>query len=315
MSTLANARCLVLGGAGFLGMNLCRDLAGRVMYLRAFGRCSRPDALPDCVDWIQGDFADPDAVARAVAGCDVVFHLVNATTPASANANMVADVQSNVLSTLALLQACCSAAVRRIVFVSSGGTIYGIPSVLPTPEDAPTSPITAYGISKLSIEKYLHLFEFTHGLSYRVLRVANPFGPYQTASKGQGVVAAFMQCTLLNRPIEIWGDGTIVRDYIYIDDVTRALVAAATHEGAERIFNIGSGKGKNLLEIVSAIEQALGRPIEVRFREGRKVDVPVSILEIQRAAVGLGWIPEAEFEAAIATTLAWYQNHHTKRYE
>jgi UDP-glucose 4-epimerase len=315
MSTLANARCVVLGGAGFLGMNLCRDLVGKVKHLRAVGRRSRPDGLPDDVEWIQGDFADAQAVAGAVAGCDVVFHLINASTPASANSNMVADVQNNVLCSLALLQACRNASVRRLVFVSSGGTIYGIPSVLPTPEDAPTSPITAYGISKLSIEKYLYLYEFAYGLSYRVLRVANPFGPYQTAAKGQGVIAAFMQSTLLGCPIEIWGDGTIVRDYIYVDDVSRALIAAATHEGADRVFNVGSGKGKSLIEIVSTIEQALGRPIEVRFREGRKVDVPVSILDIHRAAVGLSWTPEADFEAAIATTLAWYQQHHPKCYE
>lgn len=315
MSTLVNARCLVLGGAGFLGVNLCRYLADKVGQLRAFGRGPRPSCLPDGAEWIRGDFADAKALEEVVAGCDVVFHLVNASTPASANADMVADVQNNVLCSLALLQACCNAGVQRLVFVSSGGTIYGIPSVLPTPEDAPTNPITAYGISKLSIEKYLHLYEFAHGLSYRILRVANPFGPHQTAAKGQGVIAAFMRCTLLDSPIEIWGDGTIVRDYIYVEDVNRALVAAATHEGIDRIFNIGSGKGKSLIEIVSAIEHALGRSIKVHFREGRKVDVPVSILDISRAAAGLEWSPETDFETAIATTLAWYQENYPKCYE
>lgn len=302
---LSRMRCAVLGAGGFIGTNLCRALVGRVDSLRAFGRRqSFPEALRGC-DWMPGDFADPTCLAAAVAGCDVVFHLVNATTPASANVDKVADLNANVASTLSLLDACRETGVRRVVFVSSGGTIYGIPEQVPTPETSTTNPITAYGISKLAIEKYLGLYEYLYGLEYRVLRVANPFGPYQMALKSQGVTAAFLHWALAGKPIEMWGDGSVIRDYIFIDDVVDALMLAATHEGSSRIFNIGSGEGRSLNDIVAAIERLLGEKIPVDHRPGRPVDVPVSVLDTTLAKNELDWQARTPFEEGLRNTLDW----------
>lgn len=304
---LSGLRCAVLGAGGFIGTNLCRALVGRVDTLRAFGRRqSFPDALRGC-EWVPGDFADPTSLPPAIAGCDVVFHLVNATTPASANVDKVADLQANVASTLHLLEACRETGVRRVVFVSSGGTIYGVPETVPTPESSPTDPITAYGISKLAIEKYLGLYGYLHGLEYRVLRVANPFGPYQTALKNQGVIAAFLRRALAGKSIEMWGDGSVTRDYVYIDDVVDALVAAAVHQGDHRIFNVGSGEGRSLNDIAAAIEMLLGRPVPVERRAGRSVDVPVSILDTGLAARDLGWQAGTPFIEGLRRTIAWMQ--------
>lgn len=305
MSGLSTMRCVVFGGGGFVGTNLCRSLAGKVDTLRAFGRRqSFPDALKG-IDWIPGDFTDSSAIAAAVAGCDVVFHLVTATTPASSNVDKIVDLQSNVVSTLHLLDACREERVRRVIFVSSGGTIYGVPETIPTPEQAPLNPITAYGISKLAIEKYLALYEHLYGIEYRVLRVANPFGPFQTALRNQGVIAAFLARALSGKPIEMWGDGSVTRDYIYIDDVVEALELAALHNGLSRIFNIGSGEGRNLHEILAAIEQVLGQPIDIRRFEGRKVDVPSSILDVGLAASDLAWQPRTNFQDGLKKTTAW----------
>lgn len=302
--------CLVLGAGGFIGTNLCRALLMKGHTVRAFGRRqSFPEALYGC-DWITGDFADPASLAAAIRGCDVVFHLVNATTPASANADKIADLNANVASTLHLLDACYEAGVSRVVFVSSGGTIYGIPDQLPTPETAPTNPITAYGISKLAIEKYLGLYEYLHHLDYRVLRVANPFGPYQTALKNQGVIAAFVRRALTGQPIEMWGDGCVIRDYIYIDDVVDALILAATHQGLSRIFNIGSGEGRSLNDIVAAINRLLGANIPLEHRQARSVDVPVSILDTTLAARELIWRPSTPFEEGLRATIAWMKSKH-----
>lgn len=297
--------CLVLGAGGFIGTNLCRALLMKGHTVRAFGRRqSFPEALYGC-DWITGDFADPASLAAAIRGCDVVFHLVNATTPASANADKIADLNANVASTLHLLDACCETGVSRVVFVSSGGTIYGIPDQVPTPETAPTNPITAYGISKLAIEKYLGLYEYLHHLDYRVLRVANPFGPYQTALKNQGVIAAFVRRALTGQPIEIWGDGLVIRDYVYINDVIEALILAASHKGAGRIFNIGSGVGLSLNDIVSAISKLLGKSASVVHRQARSVDVPVSILDTSFTTRELGWQATTPFEDGLSSTIMW----------
>lgn len=307
MSCLSSLRCVVLGGGGFIGTNLCMKLAGRVDALSAFGRRqSFPEELKE-IDWKPGCFTDPSGLAAAVAGCDVVFHLIATTTPASANADIVADLQANVAGTLRLLEVCRAERVRRVVFVSSGGTVYGIPKQIPTPETAACSPITAYGISKLAIERYLALYEHFYGLEYRVLRVANPYGPFQTAVKNQGVVAAFLRRAVAGKPIEMWGDGSVVRDYLYIDDVVEALELAALHDGPSRVFNIGSGQGRTLLDIVAAIEQVLGKKIPVHQHQGRTVDVPRSILDIQLAMTELGWLPRTAFVDGFARTVEWFE--------
>ncbi len=307
MRQLSDLRCVVFGGWGFIGSNLCRSLASKVSSLRVFGRRRSSAKDLDGIEWIKGDFLDPSAVASAVSGCDVVIHLVANSTPASSNVDKVFDYQSNVVASLQLLEACREARVRRVVYLSSGGTIYGIPEKVPTPESVPLNPISAYGITKLTIEKYLALYDYLYGIEYRVLRVSNPYGPFQVSMKNQGVVAAFLTRALTGRPIEIWGDGSIVRDYIYIEDVVESLELALTHEGQSRIFNIGSGHGLSLNEIYKAVEQALGRNIEVRYYDGRKVDVPCNILDVGLAEKDLRWKPKTSFPTGLRRTIAWFQ--------
>ncbi len=305
MRTVSSLRCVVLGGGGFVGINLCRHLAGRVASLKAFGRRQAfPDAL-EGVDWFNGDFAESTAIATAIEGADTVFHLIHTTTPASANVDKIADVRSNVLTTLSLLDACRDQGIKRVVFVSSGGTVYGVPERLPTPEDGPCWPITSYGISKLTIERYLHLYNYLYGLEYKILRVANPYGPYQMATKNQGVIAAFLKCALTNQPIEVWGDGTVRRDYLYVDDLAGALEKAALHEGVENIFNIGSGTSHSLNEIIELIGKATGLVLDVRNKGVRAVDVPVSQLDVSKAQNVLDWSPGTGLGDGVVKTANW----------
>jgi len=302
----------VLGGGGFLGVNLCHRLAAAGGRVRAFGRrCLFPQALAG-VDWYQGDFSDNAALAAAIESYEVVFHLVHATTPHSANLDMAADLQQNVASSIALLDISRNLGVKRVVFVSSGGVVYGRAAQIPTPEDAPTEPITAYGISKLAIEKYLALYQHLHGLDFRVLRVANPYGPFQVTTKNQGIVAALIAHALAGEPSEIWGDGSVVRDYIFIDDVVDALEAAAADRSGARVFNIGSGRGRSVREIIAALEAQLGRKLEIKWKPGRPIDVPTSILSIDRAGKLLGWTPKTSFEQGLEQTIAWWQERATR---
>jgi UDP-glucose 4-epimerase len=306
--TAPEPTCVVLGGGGFLGVNLCRRLASSGVAVRAFGRrCLFPNDLGG-VEWRQGDFCDTAALASAIGSCETVFHLVHTYMPQSADLNMAEDVRQNVVSSLALMEICRKLKVRRIVFVSSGGTVYGPTSYVPTPETAPTDPISAYGISKLTIEKYLRLYEHHHGLAFRALRVANLFGPFQLPGKNQGAIAAMISCALNGKEFEMWGDGSAIRDYVYVDDVVEALLLAAADDSKERIFNIGSGLGRDLLQVIAEIETNVGVKLAVRRIQGRTIDVPVSVLAVEKACDTLGWKTRIPFDVGIRQTVSWWQS-------
>jgi UDP-glucose 4-epimerase len=183
-------RCTLLGGAGFIGSHLAYRLLEAGHRVRIFDRPGRiaPRGFPgtERIEWQEGDFLNQRDVAKALGGCGAVFHLVSTTLPGTANENPLYDVQTNVFGTLHMLDEALAAGVAKIVFVSSGGTVYGVPREIPVAESHPTDPITAYGIGKLMIEKYLELYRVLHGMDYCVLRLANPFGERQRVESGQG---------------------------------------------------------------------------------------------------------------------------------
>ena len=300
--------CIILGGGGFIGTNLSRRLVASGARVRVFSRrCSFPDAMQG-VEFYPGDFSDAGSLAAAIETFDVVFHLVHATPPQAANLDMANDVEKNVLPSLALFDICRKLKVKRIVFLSSGGTIYGRAEQIPTPEDAATDPITAYGISKLTIEKYLALHEHLYRSDYRVLRVTNPYGPFQTALKNQGVIAALIARAMSGESMEVWGDGSVVRDFIYIDDVIDGLEAALSDQSAERVFNIGSGQGHSLRDVIGMVERLADRKLNIAWKPERAMDVPVSTVSIDRARSVLGWTPKTSLEAGLQATIAWWRD-------
>lgn len=304
-------KCLVLGGAGFIGSHLAQGLLAEGHGLRIFDRPNLvlpPELRSDPrIEWFEGDFLNQDDLARVVPGSDVIFHLVSATLPKSSNDNPVYDVESNLVGTLRLLEIARMNGVRRVVFASSGGTVYGLPRSLPVSESHPTEPLVSYGITKLAIEKYLHMYRELYGIDYCVLRLANPFGERQRVSAAQGAVAVFLHRALHGETIHIWGDGSVTRDYIYIKDVVGAFIKAMSPIGEQRVFNIGSGRGLSLNDILSAIEKLLGRPVTRSYEHGRKFDVPVNVLDISRAREHLGWEPAVSFHDGLMNTLAWMQ--------
>jgi UDP-glucose 4-epimerase len=303
-------RCLVLGATGFIGRHLCRSLTSQGHCVRALSRRSLDswDHLSDQrLDQMVGDYQDRGVLDSALEGIDVVYHLISATTPTASNRDPSADVQSNVLGTLQLLEAARVQQVRKIVFVSSGGTVYGVQSRTPIPESATTEPISAYGIGKLAIEKYLNLYHRLHGLDYCVLRVANPFGELQPISGGQGVVGIFLHKALRRQPIEIWGSDQTVRDFIYIKDVVAALLRVKDHNGPQKVFNIGSGEGRSLRDLIEAIEVLLGHPVVRRVIAGAPADVPVNVLDISLARSVLDWQPRVSFLDGLRRTNTWVQ--------
>jgi len=296
-------RVALIGAGGFFGTNLARYLAPRLAELRCFGlKLSFPEAMQG-LTWVTGDMADA-SLNDVLAGCDTVIHLASTSAPGT-DLDISADAEANVMASLRLFDRCVAAGVKRVIFISSGGTVYGIPGHVPIPESAPTLPITAYGVAKLAIEKYLEVYSRLRGLDYRVLRISNLYGPYQTTAKMQGVVAAFLARSLCGEPLEIWGDGQVVRDYVYVEDAAAAVLAAMRYEGSERIFNIGGGMGLSLNEVIAAIETLLGRHLEKNYKPGRPVDVPVNILDCALAKLELGWTARTDFTEGLAHTAEW----------
>ena len=300
--------CLILGGGGFLGYHLCRALLDAGHTVRIFDRpnIKRFTAAPaHAVEWVEGDLVNHEDLEAAVHGCDVVYHLVSTTLPKSSNDNPIYDIETNVIGTLHLLDLARTTRGKKIVFVSSGGTVYGTPGEIPIRESHPTDPMCSYGITKLVIEKYLALYHQLYGLDYCVIRPSNPYGERQRITGAQGAVAVFLHKALHNEPIEIWGDGTVVRDFIYVGDLISAFVKAIAYSGEQKIFNIGSGQGKSLNELLAAIETLLGREVRRIYTPSRAFDVPSNVLDISLASRYLSWSPETSFHEGLRKTLTW----------
>jgi UDP-glucose 4-epimerase len=302
-------KCVIFGGGGFIGSTIADRLLRDGHELRIFERPRvgpyREFAPGEVVEWTTGDLQSAHDVGAAVDGCDAVIHLVSTTLPKSSNDDPVYDVQSNLVATLQLLEAMVARGVKRMVFISSGGTVYGTPRYVPVDEDHPTDPQVSYGIVKLAIEKYLLMYERLHGIKTTVLRVANPFGERQRVETAQGAVGVFLHKALRGEPVEIWGDGSVTRDYIYITDVAEAFAAALAYAGPESVFNVSSGQATSLNDLLAQIEQVLGRPVERRYLPGRAIDVPVNVLSNERARRELGWEPRTSMHDGLERTAAW----------
>jgi UDP-glucose 4-epimerase len=299
---------LILGGGGFIGAAVAEQLLADGWRVRGFDRpgVKAPPRLAQAkgLTWVTGDFQTPADLAPALEGVDAVVHLIATSLPKSSNEAPAWDVETNVVATLRLLSMMVKRDIRKIVFASSGGTVYGVPRTVPIPEDHPTQPEVSYGITKLMIEKYLYLYGRLHGLQPVVLRIANPYGGGQRIDTAQGAVAAFLHRALHGEPLEIWGDGSVTRDYLHVSDVAAAFSCALRYQGPHQVFNIGSGHGLSINDLADAIEAELGRPIQRRYLPGRAFDVPVSILDNTRARDELRWSPAISLAEGLRMTVA-----------
>lgn len=300
-------RCAILGGAGFLGRHVGRAMAAEGAQVWSVDRCAPTGArAPWLAGELQADCFDLSTWWDAVGGADVIVHMASSTVPATASEDPIRDVQTNLVGTLRLLQDLRKKAARpRLLFASSGGAVYGRPQAVPLSESHPTVPMGAYGVTKLAIEHHLRIEEAQHGLPCRILRLSNPYGEWQQPHGVQGVIAVFAHRALQGQPVDVWGDGSVVRDFVYADDVGRAFAAASRHGGEARVFNVGGGTGHSVNDIVRTLEQLLGRAVERRVFPARPFDPPVNVLDIQRARDELFWQPTMAFEAGVAKAVDW----------
>ncbi len=295
---------LVTGGNGFIGSGLVDRLRESGYRIRVLDRSApRSDVDWRGVDYVTGSLTEAGALVSLLEGVDIVFHLASSTVPSTSNLDPVEDVQSNLIGALNLCGAMIKAGMRRLVFFSSGGTVYGNPRTLPVPEFHALHPISSYGVVKVAIEKYLQMYEQLGYLDPLIIRPSNPYGPRQSSAGVQGFIAAILGKACSGEGVRIWGDGEIVRDYLHIDDLLSFAVAA----GASRLtgpVNVGSGKGYTLNKIVDIVREITGSRLPVRYSPARQYDVAEIVLDISRATVEFDWCPKIELAVGIRTTWA-----------
>lgn len=277
------ADVLVLGGEGFIGSHIVRELVARGHAVTVSTRRERPTTQAP-VRSVFVDFLNASDLASAVAGHEYVIHCISLTNPAVSHADPFIDVETNVRMSIHLFEACRSAGVRRVVFLSSGGAIYGDSRSGAIAEWHATSPISPYGIGKLAIEGYLRFYRRKFGLDSLVLRLSNVYGPGQRTSHGRhGVISVFLDRARAGQPIQIFGDGSMSRDYVYVEDVATLIATQMFLPKHHDIYNVGSGEGTTVLQLAEAVQRAVGRPLEREY-----VPVPTSyvreiVLDCSRA--------------------------------
>ncbi|MBL1258888.1 NAD-dependent epimerase/dehydratase family protein [Methylocystis sp. Sn-Cys] len=299
-------RLVVLGGGGFIGSAVVGRLLLDGHQVRVLDRLKkenfRDPELASRVEWFNGDVFDRVRVDEALEGTDAVVHVVSSTSPKTSADDPIFDVKTNLVGSLQILDAMVRGGVKKIVFISSGGTVYGKVKYLPVDEAHPTDPLVSYGIVKLAIEKYLSAYEERFGIQAISLRVTNPYGEWQRLEGDQGVVGVFLRRVLTGQKIEVWGDGSTVRDFLYVGDVGDAVARALLYAGHYRVFNISSGEGTSLNELLRLIRAALSINFEVEYKMGRSFDIPVSVVSSKLAQNELGWVSKVSLLDGIERT-------------
>lgn len=305
------SKIVIFGADGFIGKHLVHNLSESHPddKIYAFDRYSSLKTGSDHVfntypnvTIIIGDFFNRDDVARVLANTDYVFHLVSTTNPAASNNDPFIDIDTNVRGSIELFQLCSELQVKKLVFLSSGGSVYGNIDSSTLSEETVPLPISPYGIGKLTIEHYLRYFKHTHDLDYVIYRVANPYGPGQNIHGKQGVIPIFMGLAINNEPITVFGDGEMLRDYIYIDDLMSMIIASFDKPSQYNSYNLGSGEGTSVNQIIDAIEKCTNQAIKKVHRDTPPTYVKSSVLNIDRFSSEYSIKPTVTLQEGIRRT-------------
>ena len=308
-------KILILGGAGFIGTNLAIQLAKDPsneitvadrdpLFFQQIDKLKLPNVRTAVSD------LSPDAdYDFLLAGQEIVYHLISTSMPTNSNRHIPEELKANVLLSANLLEACVRQKIMKVVFISSGGTVYGKESACPLGEETPTNPISSYGVQKITIEKLLYLYNYMYDLDYRIIRLANPYGPYQRPNGVLGAVTTFTWKAIRGEQIEVYGDGSVIRDFIYIDDAIRGILKIADGNASEHVFNLGSGQGTSIRQVLETVEEALGVRLNVKYTEARPVDVPVNYLDISRYESAFGPLHPIQLAEGIRKTAEFMRNH------
>lgn len=311
MST--RARVAVLGGLGFIGSHLARRLIREGNDVVVFDKLYAThdlvaDILPQ-VTLVEGDLVRTDSLLNAIRDCTTVYNLIHTTVPVTSMMDPGYDVTTNVAGGVRWMDKLGETKVKTLVYVSSGGTVYGPPKFLPVTEDHPTDPQSSYGVTKLMLEKYTALYAARAGITWRIARPANAYGPGQRTTSSQGIIGIALERIKRGEPVEVWGDGEVRRDYIHVDDLVRAIAVLGNYLGPETVFNVGTGTATSVNEIIDLMGRAVDRAIRRVTHPAHAHDVPVNVLDISRLKRETAWQPHIPIADGIRRLVDEVQPH------
>lgn len=301
-------KCLVLGGDGFLGSHLVDDLLARGYDVRVFdrfqkGRIKNLNHLKGKIEFYKGDFLNKWHVSRALKGVDYVFHFVSLSTPASTANDPQKEIKLNLESTLQLLDLCVKHGVKKIIYPSSGGAVYGNALDEVASETMQARPMSPYAVTKLAIEEHLHFYRRQYGLSFVIYRIANPYGERQDPNGIQGAIPIFMKHMMKREALDLYGN--TVRDYVYVKDVTNFIAENFSEKHKNSTYNVGSGRGTALFELVLMLSKTTQSMPRIKRLAKRPFDVQKIVLDIGRANEEFGFYPMTSLEVGLEKTYAY----------
>jgi len=289
-------------GCGFIGQSLVRALLLKGYEINVLDRNACPFEFQGKLKWVSGSFNNNETLQAALEGADIAYHLVASTVPGDSDVDIATELTENVIGALNFIHICLSKRIKRIIF-SSSASVYGVQDVLPITEDQLTNPISAHGIHKLMIEKYLLLAAHKNDIEVRILRIANPYGPGQNIYGRQGFIAMAIGNLVRGLPILLRDDGMVIRDFIYIDDLADVLTLCGTLDNVPSVINVGSQMGFSLKEVVEMMSKLLQIKVETHSTQSRDVDIPSSILNIDLLRESIPFSPRVSLEAGLSKTL------------
>lgn len=307
-------KCLVIGGDGFLGSHVVDDLLDRGFEVSVFdrfhkGRIKNLKHLKGKIKFHKGNFLNKWHLSRALKGVDYVFHFVSLSTPASTANDPHEEIRLNLDGTLQLLDLCVKYGVKKVVYPSSGGAVYGNALEEVASETTQPRPVSPYAVTKLTIEEYLHFYKRQYGLDFVIYRIANPYGERQNPDGIQGAIPIFMKHMIKNEPLSIYGN--TVRDYIYVKDATRFIAESFDQNHKNTTYNVGTGKGVSLFELVLMLSKTTESTPKIKRLERRQFDVQKIVLDIDRAKEEFGFYPVTSLEVGLEKTYGYLKEKYT----
>ena len=298
------ANAVVIGANGFIGSHLVDRLVRDGHDVTAFGRFNGPEPMFTArgVRIVRGDFLNRSDLERVVDGADLVFHFLSTTSPATAESDPSLDIRTNLIQTVTLLEASVAARVGHFYFASTGGAIYGHQGKSEYLESDPTLPVSPYAIGKQSIENYLRYFSVMHGLKSTSLRISNPYGTRQPPHRLQGLIPIALRNIVEKKAVVQFGDGSMVRDYLYVEDLTRMISGMVGSTPQHDTYNLGSGRGHSVAEILDAIRRVTGEDFTVEQRDVPATFVDRVVLDTSRYTAEFGGFELTSLDTGIEQT-------------